>query len=302
MLIAAAGATLGAMAGGRAGRSSKNKKAAAGRGFATPPAAAATATHAERYAARMEDLLLRSLHVQEIWERLSPDVPAFDAVTRSAEVRPSTIEGLGLFARVEMAENAVASFYPIHALGSGSGDGGVCLTSGDANNAYFGADEKSAPYRATPSHRTLSTSAWPDDLWIDANPNLEDKPGWLAHRANDAAFMTAGHPAQADILAYYSQCREAANCVLVPFGAAAPVMCLWTLRPVAAGEELLQIYGHDYWVTRQGGGRVPPMSEAVLAAVKGCGWKQAVRSAVSDHQPARYAEEVELMETILAGS
>lgn len=256
---------------------------------------------------RMEQLLLRSLHVQDTWERMSSVIPSFGAMTRSSEVAPSSHD-LGLFAREPLDENRIASLYPVHALGSGTE---FCLTSGDENNAYFGAkDEVEAPYRVETCHRSLA--GWADDLWIDANPSLPDTPGWLGHRANDAAAIAcadddAAPPSEARVLEYYAQCAERANVVLVPVGDAAPLMCLWTIRPIAAGEELLQIYGHDYWLTRGQHGSLAPRSEAVRstyteavrAAAYRC-WKSHMDDAVLHGKLAdQYPDEVELLEGIL---
>ena len=84
-------------------------------------------------------------------------------------------------------------------------------------------------------------------MWVDTNPGLPSVDGWLAHFANDvAACSSAGD--ETSILAYYDRCGRAANAVLVPFGDAAPLMCLVSTRDVKAGEEILIAYGHDYWM------------------------------------------------------
>ena len=46
--------------------------------------------------------------------------------------------------------------------------------------------------------------------------------GWLAHLANDAATVGAS-ATEAEICAYYEACAAACNCVMLPFGQAAPV-------------------------------------------------------------------------------
>jgi hypothetical protein len=251
---------------------------------------------------RMEDLLLRSLHLQDVWERLSASVPSFEAVNGCVEVAPSSKHGLGLFARTPIDEHALVSFYPIHAIGSGSSLGDPCVTSGEDNLQYFGADAASAPYRATPTHSSLK-GAWADNLWIDANPTTPDVPGWLAHRANDAAAIiddpgsATGATSEDSILAYYAECCASRNAVLVPFGAAAPVMCLWSTRSIAPGEEILQTYGHDYWLTRQGL-EVPAMSKAVAVEMRTC-WKDTARLAVDVQLPERMADEMALLEGIM---
>lgn len=255
---------------------------------------------------KLEDLLLRSLHLQAVWDRLSESVPAFGAINTRVEVAPSSTHGLGLFACEHISAGEPVSLYPIHAVGQGSNRGDPCVTSGEENSAYFTADEASAPYRATPTHESLQAE-WADNLWIDANPSSLDLPGWIAHRSNDAAAILHEEGGGADtdkdcvgeaaILAYYAQCREKANAVLVPFGTVAPVMALWSIRPIAKGDEVLQIYGHDYWLTRQGF-EVPAMTKAVATEMREC-WKDPARLAVDVQQPERLAEELALLEGIM---
>ena len=245
----------------------------------------------------MEQLLLRTLHVQDVWERMSSAVHLFDATTHAVEVRPSSTHGLGLFACGALPKDSLATFYPVHAIGAGDD---ICLTSGKENLAYFGSegdDDSSAPYRLEPTHGCLAN--WAADMWLDVNPTLADQPGWLAHRANDAAMCEGALPCEDAILAYYSQCQERANAVMVPFGGAVPLMCLWTTRAVAAGEEIFQIYGHDYWISRQGS-TVPPYTKPVLRAADR-GWKAAVRRATTETMPALLSDEMALLEGIMAG-
>lgn len=243
---------------------------------------------------KMEALLLRTLHLQDVWERMSASVPSFKTLTQSAEIAPSPTHGLGLFARGDIDQDMMVSLYPVDALGST----GSCLFTGAENEAIFGDGNKepSRAYRVEINHRSLVN--WADDLWVDANPNLADRPGWLAHRANDAASCTAA-PTEEAILDYYAQCAERANVILVPFGDVAPIMCLWTLRPISAGEEIFQIYGHDYWVSRQGGD-VPPYTEAVLRAAQGC-WKQKAQEVVRKDLPRLMQDEIALLEGIMDG-
>ena len=220
-------------------------------------------------------------------------VPSFNAVTQGVEAAPSLTHGIGLYARAPLANNSIVSFYPVHALGGGGKDG-ICLmdSSKEENSAYFGV-EGSAPYRVTLSHREMREGPLSaNDVWIDANPLLPDKPGWLAHRANDAAVCESG--AEDAILSYYATCRERTNAYMVPFGDAMPLMCLWTTRPIEAGEEILWPYGHDYWIDQQGG-TVPPFTEPVLRAAKDSGKGMRAANALQEHVP----EELAMLEGLM---
>jgi hypothetical protein len=269
-------------------------RSSAGRGFGAAPSNPSTPASkrpniSKRNQQKLEALLLRTLHVQDVWVRMSGAVGSFGATTRAVELAPSSTHGVGLFAREALEEDVVASFYPVHALGSAD----ACLCTGEENEAHFAGEDGPSGYRVNPSHRSLE--GWANDCWIDANPNLPDQPGWLAHRANDAARCTAA--TEDTILEYYAQCAERANAILVPFGDAAPIMCLWTIRPIAAGEEIVQIYGHDYWI-KLAGGVVPPYTESVLRAARRS-WKDRMRAVVTDRLPDLMCEEVALLEGIM---
>lgn len=289
-------ASITAMAGGSA---RGGRRPSSGNGFGQqqrrmPKQAAAKVdiTHA------VDDLLRRSVHLSNVWERMSMQVAAFDAISSQTYASPSSMPdaGLGLFASRAIPEHSVAAFYPIDAIGIAAAET-TTLTIGDENDAYFG-DLSGSPYRVTLSHHSLGKLG-DDELFIDANPNLVDRPGWLGHRANDAACIGLGDDTDEQaIVDYYTQGTERSNVVLAPFGDAAPIMCLWTTRAIEKGEELFFIYGHDYWITRQGQ-KMPPISKPVLEALRKSGWKQAIKRAVTELQPARYPEEIELLEGIM---
>ena len=298
MLIASAAVHAG-MAGGKASgrRSNTNKASATNSGFG--PQKKSTEAQPKRSARGqstavdlipLDQMLLRALNLQDVWPQLNPRVPGFEHMMEAFQTGSSSTHGIGLFANPEsdgIVEDAPISFYPVHALGRDT----RCFVD-EVSRPYFDA-KGSASYRVNPSHRSLD--GWADDFWIDANPTLEDQPGWLGHRANDAATLPP-YASETDILEYYARCREVANAVLVPFGDAAPIMCLWSLRPIAPGEEIFQIYGHDYWI-KQGGGVVPPYTDAVLRAAKAC-WKDFVVTA-SKTQRKELDSEVVLLEGLM---
>ena len=74
-------------------------------------------------------------------------------------------------------------------------------------------------------------------------------------------------------------------------------MCLFATRRIAEGEELKLTYGHDYWLSKDGG-TVPPYSTAVLRAADDT-WKRQCRHAVAQLR-TRYAEESELLSALMS--
>ena len=121
-------------------------------------------------------------------------------------------------------------------------------------------------------------------------------PGWLAHLANDCAVVSA-QPTEEEILHYYATCEAHANCVMVPFGAAAPIMALVTTREVREGEELLTAYGHTYWIDHFGG--TPPPSSPDVTRAAASLWAEGLDAMVAKLEAA-YADEVTLLAGLLA--
>merc|ERR1712060_404877 len=136
----------------------------------------------------------------------------------------------------------------------GIGDDQLLLARGaDQDAPYFKGSDRG--YRLEPWHDALEP--WAPDLWIDANPQRDSVSGWVGHLLNDAATCAGG--SDAEILQYYETGCKECNCVMIPCGEAAPLMAVYTLRPVDRGEELLFSYGHDYWLSALGL-EVPPYS------------------------------------------
>ena len=70
-----------------------------------------------------------------------------------------------------------------------------------------------------------------------------------------------------------------------------PLMCWVTTSDVSQGDELLGVYGHDYWVARALGA-VPAYTPPVLQAARE--WKQAIQASRRGVQTA-YAEEIDAL-------
>ena len=162
---------------------------------------------------------------------------AFREMCECVEAAPSELHGRGLFARAPIAKGSLVTFYPVDALG-------------DAQNALALRRYETLAmrdYKVEIFHGLLR--GWAEDLWIDADPSKELVAGWLGHLVNDAAVCASG--AQHDIERYYADACAKANCELVPFGDACPLMVIVATRDVEAGAELLQSYDHDYWTQQE---------------------------------------------------
>jgi hypothetical protein len=220
---------------------------------------------------RMQAILRVSHHLNHNWASVIDHEPGlrFGALQTLAHAAPSTIHGTGLFASDDLAAGTVVTLYPTHALG----DSKTCLTCDlDGLDAeHFGAGGSDWPYRVDlPVSPRLS--GWAEDLWIDTNPAREATPGWLGHLVNEGVVCQGGEDEQ--ICDYYVETLERANCFLLPFGDT-PLMCWATTADVKRGDELLGVYGHDYWLGRELGA-VPPYTPRVLAAAKE--WKDALQA------------------------
>jgi len=217
----------------------------------------------------MQSMLSVSLSLQSHWDELCAEPTLqFASISRDlVEAQPSATHGLGLVACTEIKQGTVVSFYPIHALGDTANS-----LAPDDGAAYFDA-ATTRPYRVQPSHAVL-TSMGLDDLWLDCNPELPHVPGWLGHLVNDAAVCE--ERTTEAVVAYYERCLESANVHMIPFGdESAPIMCWAATRDIPVGEELLGLYGHEYWLSR-GGAAVPARTDAIAAAAQP--WKAALAS------------------------
>lgn len=186
--------------------------------------------------ANMKHFYSVATRLQEKWHEMATMEGwpvAFREMGESVASAPSALHGRGLFANAPIAKGTVITFYPVDALG-------------DAQNAlalsrYDSLGQRD--YKVELFHSLLF--GWAEDLWIDADPAKELIPGWLGHLLNDASVCASDEPEEVD--RYWREVDAKANCDLVPFGDACPLMCIVTTRDVEAGAELLQPYGHDYW-------------------------------------------------------
>ena len=238
-------------------------------------------------AVRMQTILRVAHHLHTQWPALvahEPDL-RFGSLQTLVRAAPSDLHGLGLFAAEPLAAGTVVTLYPIHALG----DASTCLTCDvDGEDAkLFGSGGSDWPYRVDlPVSPRLAE--WAEDLWIDANPARDANAGWLGHLVNEGVVCPGADDEQ--IVSYYASTLARANCLMVPFGDT-PLMCWVTTSDVSQGDELLGVYGHDYWVARALGA-VPPYTPPVLQAARE--WKEAIQASRRGVQTA-YAEEIDAL-------
>jgi hypothetical protein len=166
------------------------------------------------------------------------------AASMSTMVRagPST-HGTGLFAAKDLPPGTAFSLYPVHAIG----DATHCIhfSSHETDDSYFGSAAMQEYWIDLPVSSDFGLAGWAEDAWISANPRRPNAAGWLGHLVNDAAACT--NDSDAAVLSYYTEGGLRANAHMVPFGPA-PLFCWVTSRQVCAGEELLGLYGHHFWV------------------------------------------------------
>lgn len=221
---------------------------------------------------------------------------AFDLVAQSVYAAPSSRHGQGAFAATALAHGTVASLYPVHSIGVGTqrihADGDSEYWREPCTTAY----RSNIFHSATPGAPDAGPiTQWAPGAYVDANPTRECLPGWMAHLANDVAVCTGSQ--EEEVLRYYAAGAAEANCVMLPFGSAAPLMALVTTRDVAADEELLLSYGHSYWLDAFGVAAAPPTPAVMQAAARM--WGEGLDAMVGRLSRA-YATDVRLLEGILA--
>jgi len=229
----------------------------------TPPPSAL------RKAKRMEGILDVCATLQEEWGSLALDCPdlRFGAISTACVSGASNVHGRGVFAARKLHAGTVVTLYPAHALGDSS-----------SSFAYGEIDLASTDYRvALPPSPGLRD--WATDLWVDAAPSRALAPGFLGHLVNDA-FPRACSSAEEDytdaVVRYYTDARERASCLLLPFGDT-PLLCLTTVRDVEQGTELLSMYGHEYWVDQRSTMRRPEGPSSPAAREAEAAWETELR-------------------------
>lgn len=241
-----------------------------------------------------------SLQAPQFWatvRQLSKSANApmcFDVMAEGVRVAPSTKHGLGLFASTDMAAGTMASLYPVHSMGIGT------QRISTAEDAEAGTWEEpcSAAYRTTLLHTTRigPVQEWAQGAYVDADPARPHLAGWVAHLATDAAVCAGG--SDKEILEYYAAGADECNCLMVPFGGAAPVMALVTTRAVQPGEELLVSYGHSYWIDHFGG-TVPAHASRAVTLAAAAPWGVGGLKANVAQVVAAYPNEMALLEGLL---
>lgn len=227
----------------------------------------------------------------------------FSEIADSVYAAASPKHGLGVFAKHDLEKHVIATMHPIQALGWVERDGPRWISDPLADlEAPKGPDQANRSDRSDyvlevgqASVKEIGGAA------IDINLPPTDIEGWLGHRANDGAICSG--TSEKEILQYFETCKRECNCVMIPFGNAAPFMCLFTKRAIKKGEELCWGYGFEYWVDHFGGSVTPEMNSDVvmeeslnLVGDFEGGWYD--DSYVSKLELA-YAEEIDYFEEIL---
>ena len=170
----------------------------------------------------------------------------------SIHCSPSSVHGLGLFATRDLGEGELVALHPVDRILKVTPGAGVAGALADeADEAYFGPREPSMSaeeyarrqeaYRQVYSH---VNPARPDVFYIDANPQKADVAGWLGHRINDGAQLVPGC-GEDELIEYYIESGAKRNVCSVAL--CVPLLGFVTTTSVAAGDELLATYGHQYW-------------------------------------------------------
>ena len=172
------------------------------------------------------------------------------------QAKMSSHHGIGLFATRDIPEGELIALHPIDRVLlqlSGGKVTGALAEEDDASYfrptgpeaAMLDADElayRQVAYRKAFSHINPQR---PERFLLDANPTKPDVQGWLGHRINDGATLSPGASEEA-ILEYYEESGATRNCCAVAL--CPPLLAFVTTRPVKEGAELLQTYGHHYWL------------------------------------------------------
>jgi hypothetical protein len=188
----------------------------------------------------------------------------FETIDASVEIQPSLVDGagMGMFAKQNIQQGTIISFYPVHAIGVDFGDSSVCIASNDVSQDYFSHRDSNAAQNTNNNSNDCNYQQYligsrplagncvaelfdGDNLFVDVDPNQVDKPGWKGHYVNDAAVVESS--GEEGILQYYQRSRRGKNCVHVPLGPC-PILAVVTTRKVEKGEELFTTYGGSYWL------------------------------------------------------
>jgi len=159
------------------------------------------------------------------------------------------------------------TLYPVDRILQTLGDGrGVGTLADERDEEYFnptdGVDPDVKVYRQVAYRQTYShpDPKRPETFQLDANAAKQNVAGWIGHRINDGATLSAHSTSDEELRDYYQRSAETRNVCAVTL--CVPLLGFVTTRAVAEGDELFATYGHGYWLQRQ-----VPVSEEVDEAV-----------------------------------
>ena len=156
--------------------------------------------------------------------RILPEAPC--------EARPSKIHGMGVFATRDIEPYTFITMYPCDGIG--------CILEG--MGGYHAWNYGWCPEDNAFRSRYSQELPGPPGTWqvdVVGNPDLHDDPHFLGHMINDAAVCKkASH-----IGVYRAVVQKKSNCMF------SPDLCAhFSIKAIAAGEEILSCYGADYWL------------------------------------------------------
>lgn len=164
------------------------------------------------------------------------------------EVQNSTIPGAGkgVFAIQDLEPGVIVGFYPVHGLGFLTDptdvEGKSVMAASTEDKEYFASlqEDNKTMYRSSLKDPIIKGRS----MFVDFNPTREPHPSWLAPFVNDAAKCNGTNERQVRL--YYKKAYANRNCIVIHLWPL-PLLVLATNKPVKAGEELRQLYGHAHW-------------------------------------------------------
>ena len=135
-----------------------------------------------------------------------------------------------------------------------------------------------------------------DACMLDANPEKPDRDGWLGHRINDGAMLSASGRADDDaIRQYYLGSAATRNVCVVAL--CVPLVAFVTTRPIAATDELFTTMGHRYWLQTN-----PTLSEDVSKMAEDVQREADMWQVATDKKHGKHIATLDKLITSLAAS
>jgi hypothetical protein len=187
----------------------------------------------------------------------------FETIDASVEIQPSLVDGagMGMFARQNIQQGTIISFYPVHAIGVDFGDSSVCIASNDVSQDYFSDRDSNAAQNTNNNSNDCNYQQYligsrplagycvaelfdGDNLFVDVDPNQVDN---LVGKAIMSTMLRSSRPQErkesCSTIKDRGEGRIACTFPLahVPF---------WQLsqRVKSKREELFTTYGGSYWL------------------------------------------------------